>query len=120
MGTIPIVFNAKQSQTIADGYGNPTNDMAKAIELALEALPNYVIDAVSVNVTSLLMEDTNFNSETVSISIAFIGASVQGPQNLLMVESAKCGRRGKCDYDTGVCECFEGYTGLQCQIQTSL
>merc|ERR1711975_106765 len=111
-------------------------DMAAQIEAALEALPNYVIDDVS-------------------ISIAFIGASVQGPQNLLMVESAKCGdgctpkltgidlqsygalssvieqqaadfnnyecgRRGKCDYDTGVCECFEGYTGLQCQIQTSL
>merc|ERR1711918_215736 len=96
------------------------------------------------------------NLETTTITIAFIGSSVQGPQNMLMVESAKCGdgctpkitglslesitdtkssvtemkpadynnyecgRRGKCDYDTGVCECFEGYTGLQCQIQTAL
>jgi hypothetical protein len=158
--TIPIVFNPKSSVDIADNYGNPTNDMAAAIEAALEGLPNYVIDAVDVNVTSSLTDSSAYSSnvggETVSISVAFIGASVQGPQNLLMVEAAQCldgctpkvtgidlesygnalssvteevapdynnyecGRRGKCDYDTGVCECFEGYTGLQCQVQTSL
>merc|ERR1711871_274371 len=157
--TIPIVFNAKA--TNVDGpFGNPVNTMASAIEAALEALPNYVVDAVSVNVTSQMMEHSAYLSdvgkETVSISVAFIGSSVQGPQNLLMVEGAQCldgctpkvtgidmqsygshlssvkeekaadynnyecGRRGKCDYDTGVCECFEGYTGLQCQVQTSL
>merc|ERR1711998_272581 len=165
--TFALTFKPTPNDALSDGSGEVTadtadNKMAYAIKTALQALPNYVIDGVEVNVSSSLIsstwgaQQTALDVETTTITVAFIGARVQVPQNMLMVETAlcsdgctpkitglalesitsklssvteshpadynnyECGRRGKCDYDTGVCECFEGYTGLQCQIQTSL
>jgi hypothetical protein len=133
----------------------------KEMEAALLALPNYVIDGVSVNSTTPNGAfQPNAAGFDISFLVYFTGTSVAGPQNLLMVDTAECldgctpkitgvdvdsgstsgttrasfvteqvaadynnyecGRRGKCDYDSGLCDCFEGYTGYKCQVQTAL
>jgi hypothetical protein len=35
-------------------------------------------------------------------------------------EMYECSRRGVCDYDTGICECFQGFTDEDCSVQSNL
>jgi hypothetical protein len=153
--TYPIIFTS----------GRAIADLAGDIELALEALPNGVIDDVEVtgSTATVAISETEgaalpFSGDQylqISFVVTFQGATVQGPQNLLSIvdytcgtgctpklvgiplrdkfplsyvketmvadyNNYECGRRGKCDYESGLCTCFDGYTGESCAVQTAL
>merc|ERR1712054_218324 len=46
---------------------------------------------------------------------AFITEARQGTQ-----ENMECSNRGLCDYDTGLCKCFNGFTDDDCSVQNAL
>ena len=99
--TTPIVYSWARSEQTAD-----------AIEAALLALPNNAIDGVYVNSSSISGIGASLGSDGMNPAsnrttpgsfgtplgyemdtaflVYFTGASVQGPQNLLMVDVAEC------------------------------
>ena len=135
--TIPIVMVAEHS-----GF----NNFVKAVKNALQALPNRVIDNVDVagdtNGVDLVHLNLTFSGDHVQgpqylvtvesylcgdgCTPKLTGLELRSQwETILEVQNSdfnsfECGRRGKCDYATGVCTCFEGYTGLACNTITAL
>ena len=52
---------------------------------------------------------------TVKFAKLAIAEAVKGSK-----ENAECSNRGLCDYTTGLCKCFQGYTDFDCSIQHAL
>lgn len=126
-------------------YHGTAATFAGYVESALENLPNHVIDDVTV--TADLTDATNatitvtFTGDNVQgpqnllvvedfacgdgctpkVSGLTLNMASSVTQSVAAdYNNYECGRRGKCDFESGLCECFEGYRGLGCNEQTAL
>lgn len=137
--TIPIVFD-----------DTDMTDLVNDVHLALLNLPNRVIDRLSVSGERINNDVVNiavtFTGDAVqgkqnllqvedyecgagcTPKIDGLGLQTRvgrTPSNITEHRAAdansyECGRRGKCDYTTGLCQCFTGYTGDNCNTLTTL
>merc|ERR1712232_144157 len=76
----------------------------------LEVLADKCGEGCTPRITGL----TNLRTHS-TVTLSKVTISTPGSFN-----SYECGRRGKCDFKTGICQCFEGFTGDTCSILTAL
>lgn len=81
----------------------------KSITADDKSLPGEVQYLVTVQD---LQENRKWNERDGDVSKLFISEST--------VELAVCSKRGLCDYDTGMCDCFSGYSGIRCDDQNAI
>lgn len=143
--TIALVFsdlygNKYTTQAIA------LNSATEDVENALKSLPDHALEDVVV--TELATADCvsggwsiTFTGSQVSGKQLLLDvlddACADGCQpirtgltggasySVALVTEAKsqafeCSRRGKCNYDDGICECFTGFTDEDCSVQSAL
>ena len=121
------------------------HDFVISVQKALEGLPNRVIDRVEVqgsHSAHVFTLNISFTGDyvqgpqhllTVRDYVCGDGCTPKlsglelrpGLQNVTELQlsdynSYECGRRGKCDYTSGTCNCFAGYTGISCNDITAL
>lgn len=73
----------------------------------LEILTEECGHGCSPQITGLANIRTHSLTELSSVTISTTGSHP---------EVYECGRRGKCDQETGICDCFDGYKGDSCNI----
>jgi len=69
-------------------------------------------EAIGIVTVDNLQGDRVWNDDDGDVALDFM----QTNANDLHV----CAKRGVCDYDTGVCDCFSGYSGVRCDDQNAI
>jgi hypothetical protein len=124
----------------------PTGTCAAFFKDKLTSIPNGVLDDLTVDCTTVTATSTivvvtfksnpgnlepitivrsagkaatKNNQDGTTCAIAAItlayGATIEGNY-----EESTCSNRGVCDYGTGLCKCFKGYTTDDCSVQNAL
>eukprot|EP01029_Cantina_marsupialis_P010281 TRINITY_DN2340_c0_g1_i1.p1 TRINITY_DN2340_c0_g1~~TRINITY_DN2340_c0_g1_i1.p1 ORF type:complete len:416 (-),score=124.06 TRINITY_DN2340_c0_g1_i1:98-1294(-) len=142
-GTFQMVFEDEFGQfwkTLPITFTSLTGDNAFSeaiLAKALTDLPQSVIPSISVDITAWTLDTSvafeveftgnpgNLPLMTVEYSDDFCGAN--SVLNTVFTagtdgtkEAITCSGRGLCDYTTGQCTCFRGYTGVSCDDQSVL
>jgi hypothetical protein len=98
-----VVYTFETINFGATDFATPHADVA-AVGTALPDGPLVVVDDVQ--------GDRLWNPNDGDVTFGFVSDNVR--------DLDVCSKRGVCDYSTGLCKCFSGYSGVRCDTQNSI
>lgn len=134
--TTPIIVDVDDLSTFATRIRNALVKLPNAVidDIAVQAAVDSSTDAVFVDIT-FVGSYTEGNQHLLTVEDYSCGdgctprldglnmAENSGNATLSVAadfNSYECGRRGRCDYSTGICGCFSGYSGPACSVLSTL
>lgn len=121
------IANAKKETSGGNGDGIVGDESNLAMQDTLVLTVTFTGDAVQGPQHLLAVEDYECNDGCtpkltgLNLEYRYNHKSSNITEKVLAdYNSYECGRRGKCDYDTGLCQCFTGYSGDNCNSLTTL
>jgi len=88
------------------GFNKLGSDLNAAGNDVTPNLPEYLVTVQDLNA------HREWNVNDGDVSKLFISETTD--------QLAVCSKRGLCDYDTGMCDCFSGYSGIRCDDQNAI
>ena len=134
--TTPIVLDTSDLSTFSTRIRNALVKLPNRVidDIAVQAAVDATTDTVFVDIT-FIGSDTEGNQHLLTVEdYACADGCTPRLDGLDMAQntgnvtlsvpadfnSYECGRRGRCDYNTGICKCFAGYSGPSCSILSNL
>jgi hypothetical protein len=107
----PVTSSSTNNDLITDVVSGQTSGFNK---LRINNVGNKVLpdDPLYLVTVQDLQLDRVWNPSDGDVSKMFIGEDV--------TRLDACAKRGLCDFDTGMCDCFSGYSGIRCDDQNAI
>lgn len=145
VGTFTIRYTDWRGEVLETWPLDVTTVTSIAVKEALEALPNHAVPTVTVAAKSVAngvsftvdFDDAGTTGDQQALTLHTDGCALHGCQPYYVglttngvltatvtetrvgtTEAQPCSNRGRCDGESGICECDEGYYGEACAQQT--